>query len=133
MKLSELNGSLYPAESTFQDSPQKLFNDQVYMVAYFIAPDEPVGIGAVKPYGTYYELKRMYVQPDFQGRGVASKILQVLEEYTISKKINYLKLETGFKQSMAINFYKKMGYTSCKAFGEYVNNQINLYFEKKLF
>ena len=130
-ELSHLNGNLYPKESTFQDSPEKLLHDQVHMLAYFVE-DKPVGIGAVKPCDSYYEIKRMYVQSHFQGQGISVQILNALEDYVKSQNISLCRLETGHKQIPAINFYKKMGYVECEPFGDYIKNEFNLYFEKVL-
>ncbi len=130
-ELSELNGKLYPLESTFQDSPEKMLSQKVYMLGFFV-DNKPVGIGAIKPCGEYFEIKRMYVQPDFQGKGISVQILSKLEEHARKNNISLCKLETGIKQLPAINFYKKMGYLECEPFGEYAKNDFNLYFEKKI-
>src|SRR5688572_16963922 len=59
----------------------------------------PVGCGAVKPYDSISaEVKRMYVLPEYRGKGIAVKILSELEQW--AKELGYSKciLETGIKQ-----------------------------------
>ncbi|MGZ5246808.1 MAG: GNAT family N-acetyltransferase [Flavitalea sp.] len=41
--------------------------------------NEPIGCGAFKPFDDHkVEIKRMYVRPEFRGKGIATKILSEL-------------------------------------------------------
>ncbi|MCE7063470.1 GNAT family N-acetyltransferase [Dyadobacter sp. CY343] len=56
------------------------------------------------------ELKRMYVEPDFRGRGIASALVAEIEKWALELGYNTAFLETGKGQPQAIALYKKLGY-----------------------
>jgi putative acetyltransferase len=101
------------------------------IVAY--SNDLPVGCGAIREYspGTM-EVKRMYAPPAFRGKGIASRILQHLEDWCA--ELNYTKciLETGKNQPEAIALYKKNGYSIIPNYGQYKNIGNSVCFEKEL-
>ena len=74
--------------------------------------DTPVGCGAFKKFDSKtLEIKGMFVQPNFRGKGFAMRILNELELW--AKEINCweLILETGKKQPEAIGLYQKAGFS----------------------
>jgi putative acetyltransferase len=92
-----------------------------------------VGCGAIKEYEPkIMEIKRMFVPLEKRGKGVASLVLKELEKW--AKELNYQKciLETGVKQPEAISLYKKNNYTIIKNYGQYVNVESSVCFEKYL-
>ena len=92
-----------------------------------------VGCGAVKfVQGEYAEVKRMYVMPCWRGLGVAQALLTHLERLSRQNGFGVLRLETGVHQQEAIKLYERVGFTRCAAFGEYVENGVNLCYEKVL-
>lgn len=94
---------------------------------------QPVGCGAVKPFSEdTMEVKRMYVQPNRRGQGIASIVLKELETWCL--EMDYMKcvLETGKKQPEAIELYKKNGYRIIPNFGQYKNVENSVCFEKLL-
>ena len=94
----------------------------------------PVGCGAIKEYSAdTMEVKRMYVPPDYRGRGIAFTVLTELEKWAGELKYEKCILETGKKQPEAISLYKKSGYTIIPNFGQYQNVENSVCFEKKLF
>lgn len=101
------------------------------VVAY--EEDEPVGCGAIKAYDTTtMEVKRMFVPADKRGKGIASMVLQELEEW--AKELGYEKciLETGNKMSDAISLYKKNNYNVIPNYGQYADIADSICFEKVL-
>ena len=93
----------------------------------------PVGCGAIKHYGDdVIEVKRMYVETEYRGKGIASIVLLELENW--SKELNYKKciLETGKKQMEAIALYVKNNYSIIKSYGQYENVANSVCFEKEL-
>lgn len=83
---------------------------------------QAVGCGAFKPYDdTTVEIKRMFVHPNYRGRGIASTVLNELEnwakEYHNSKAI----LETGTNNPNAIQLYRKAGYSVIPNYDQYEN------------
>lgn len=109
----------------------KIDNLKQVVVAYW--NETPVGCGAVKHYNeTTMEVKRMYVQPEYRGRGVASQVLAELEKWC--QELNYGKciLETGYKQPEAIGLYKKSQYTVIPNYGQYEGVESSVCFEKMI-
>jgi putative acetyltransferase len=101
------------------------------VVAYH--DEKPVGCGAVKEYAAnVMEVKRMYVPPEFRGKGIATRVLQELEKW--SKELGYEKciLETGEKQPEAIQLYTKNNYKVIPNYGQYADVASSVCFEKEL-
>ncbi len=123
---------LYPATSRHGYSVEKLIKQGV---AFFVARQDgvPAGCGGVQVYGTEYgEVKRMFVRPQFRGLGLAKLMLEHLEQYTREHHIHLLRLETGIHQTEAIGLYERMGFQSIPPFGEYIDDPLSKFFEKKL-
>ena len=81
-----------------------------------------IGCGAFKKYDTNtVEIKRMFVHPDFRGKGVASAVLKELEIW--AEEINYTAcvLETGKNNPEAIALYHKSGYDIIPNYDQYEN------------
>ena len=55
------------------------------------------------------EIRHMYVNPEFQRKGIGKQIMKELEKYAKKNKIKKLKLNV-FHKSPAVKFYDKMGY-----------------------
>ncbi|GAB3401010.1 GNAT family N-acetyltransferase [Flindersiella endophytica] len=81
-----------------------------------------VGCGAIQPFDAGIgELKRMYVAPDFRGRGLARKLLAELEDLALAAGFVALRLATGHKQPEAIGLYESSGYEQTEPYGKYVD------------
>ena len=78
------------------------------------------------------EVKRMYLVPDYRGRGIASQILSALEEWAKELGCSACVLETGFNQPEAISLYKKAGFHIIDNYGQYKGLNNSICFEKKL-
>ncbi len=90
-----------------------------------------VGCGAIKEYQeNIMEIKRMFVPVEKRGKGIASKVLKELENWT--KELGYEKciLETGVKQPEAISLYKKNEFHIIKNYGQYEEVESSVCFEK---
>ena len=91
------------------------------------------GCGGVKLFGTAYgEIKRMYVRPQFRGRGFAKLILNHLSDYARAHGVTLLRLETGIHQHEAIALYEGMGFHRISPFGDYREDPLSLFYEKSL-
>ena len=93
-----------------------------FFVGYLDA--DPVATGAwrrsgVERLGTAAtaEIKRMYVVPRAQRRGVARRVLAHLEETAREAGFEALVLETGIRQPEAIALYESSGYVRIPGFG----------------
>ena len=122
----------YPPESCHAFSVDKLIREGV---AFFVTRCGGVaaGCGGVKLFGTEYgEVKRMYVRPEFRGRGLAKAMLDRLAEYALAHEVRILRLETGIYQAEAIGLYERCGYQRCPPFGEYREDPMSVYLEKNI-
>lgn len=92
-----------------------------------------VGCGAIKPYDQKStEIKRMFVTPDCRGKGLATRILVGLEQWSIDLGYNACVLETGVEHTEAIQLYKKNGYRIIPNYGQYAGIEKSVCFFKSL-
>ena len=68
------------------------------------------------------ELKRMYVVPEFRGRGISHQLLQHLEDEARALGVHRLVLETGARQLAALALYERAGFTRIPLYGEYAGS-----------
>ena len=131
-ELDRLQTALYPAESNHLDPVETLERDNVTFLAAFVA-GEAVGCGAVKRMpGGYGEIKRMYVEPDARGRGAGRALVRALESDLLAHGIDLARLETGARQPEALALYEQCGYVRRPPFGDYPDDPLSVFFEKRL-
>ena len=124
--------TLYPRESRHGYSVEKLLAQEV---AFFLVRDNktPAGCGGIQLFGTDYgELKRMYVRPQFRGLGFAKLLLNHLAGYARSRGVRLLRLETGIHQHAAIGLYERAGFHSIRPFGDYKDDPLSRFYEKRI-
>jgi APA family basic amino acid/polyamine antiporter len=93
----------------------------------------PVACGALRPLGpTLAELKRVYVEPEFRGRGIARSLLAALEAHAREAGYSHVRLETGVRQPEAIRLYEVAGYRRIENYGTYRDDPRSICFEKAL-
>jgi GNAT superfamily N-acetyltransferase len=122
----------YPQTSRHGYSVEKLIKQGV---AFFVTRrnNVPAGCGGVQFFDLEYgELKRMFVRPQYRRLGLAKLMLEHLEAYSLEHEIPLLRLETGIYQKEAIGLYERMGYRGRPPFGEYTNDPLSVFFEKKI-
>ena len=78
------------------------------------------------------EIKRMYVVPRAQRRGLARLMLAHLEQTAASAGADVMVLETGLAQPEAIALYSSSGYEPVDGFGYYRDAPMVRYFGKRL-
>ncbi|SRR5229473_6015821 len=78
------------------------------------------------------EVKRMFVEDEWRGRGVARQILAAIESTARERGYAMLRIETGRRQPEAIKLYRSAGYADIPVFGDYVGNPMSVCFEKRL-
>jgi putative acetyltransferase len=112
---------------SFKEENETMF---VFYAAY---NDEGMAVacGALKKFDEITaEIKRMYVKPEYRGRGISKKILLKLEHHARELHYKRLVLETGLKQPEAMNLYSKFEYTPIKCYGRHSNDPDSRCFEK---
>jgi putative acetyltransferase len=110
-------------------APAALHSDAYYMVA--LVGRQVVGCGAIVPVDQWTaELKRMYVRPEFRGRGVGRRLLSALEALAVSGGFTTVRLETGIRQPEAIGLYESAGYIAIPRYGDHALDPLSRCFEK---
>ena len=123
-------GDTAPVDTTEFDGPKGRF----FMV---YVDDVPAAMGGWRrraPLGEWQdaEIKRMYVRPAFQRRGLARLILTELERTAAEAGITRLVLETGLEQPEGIALYRSAGYEDIPAFGYYAGEPLSVHLGKVL-
>lgn len=124
--------ALYPRESQHGYSVEKLLAEAV---AFFLVRENgtAAGCGGVKLVrSAYAEVKRMYVRPQFRGTGLGKSMLNHLTDFARGQGIGLVRLETGIHQQAAIGLYEREGFRSIPPFGEYREDPLSLFYEKRL-
>ena len=92
-----------------------------------------VGCGAIRLLdASTVEVKRMYVQPEQRGLGVAKAVLANLELAGRQLGARRAVLETGIYQDEAIGLYVRAGYSKVDCWGEYVTSATSVCYEKEI-
>lgn len=131
-ELDAYQSRLYPAESNHLDSLEELAAPHVTFIIARL-DGQAVGCGAVKEIqGAYGEIKRMYVAPTGRGHGLAKTMLAYLERKLLAKGIPLARLETGIYQTEAIGLYERLGYRRTGPFGDYREDPLSIFMEKRL-
>ena len=122
----------YPPQSRHAYSVEKLLREEV---VFFVTRYEGrlAGCGGIKMFGTEYgEVKRMFVRPEFRGKGLGKVMLRHLADFARDQGATVLRLETGIYEVEAIGLYERCGFKRRAPFGEYVEDPLSVYFEKMI-
>ena len=127
--LDEHNMSHCPPEVCHLTQPEELESIKSVLLGVYLE-GQIIGMGGLKLYPEYAELTRMFIKPEFRGKGVSVKLLGELETLAKKQKYEKIMLETSEKFKSAYRLYIKYGFKLCAPFGEYVNQAHNTYMEK---
>ncbi len=133
--LEDLNAyllGLYKPDQCHHLTIRELAGDTV---TFFTAriDGELVGCGALRRIdGRMSEVKRMYVLPSLQGRGIGRQLLAAIEARALEQGAGTLVLETGVEQTDAVALYEKTGYTQRGAYLDYAEDGISIFMEKRI-
>jgi len=121
----------YPPQSRHAFSIDKLMREGV---TFFVTryDGQPAGCGGIKLFTDYGEVKRMFVRSIYRGKGLGKAMLNHLAEHAQSNNVKLLRLETGIYEVEAIGLYEGWGFSRRKPFGEYVEDPLSVYLEKRL-
>ncbi len=92
---------------------------------------QPVGCGALrasKVDDALAEIKRMYVVPEFRGRGISRAILSELVDTARRSGYPRIRLETGTKQPEAVALYQSAGWSRIPSYGPYADSEWSMCF-----
>ena len=131
-QLDAYQSLLYPPESNHLESIDEMSKSNAFFIAAY-SGSEICGIGSVKLIDDYGEIKRVYVPSNQRGKGIARAIMEELESYLVKQAVTYARLETGIHQEEAIQLYATLGYERIDPFGNYKEDPLSVFMEKKLF
>lgn len=102
--------------------------------AIIIYDDEkPVAIGCYKEYNSdTVEIKRMYVDKAYRGKGISKMVLIELEKWAIENGFKYSILETSIHFNIAQTLYKQAGYLFIPNYDQYEGLEESVCMKKKL-
>ncbi|HEY5584190.1 MAG TPA: GNAT family N-acetyltransferase [Ruminiclostridium sp.] len=107
--------------------------DHINDVVIIYRDNFAVACGAFKEHDIdSVELKRIFVIREHRQRGLATLIVNELEESARIKGYKYALLETGIKQHEAINLYKNNGYDIIQNYEPYIGNIYSVCMRKTL-
>lgn len=118
------------------DGDEKAFfaqYNQIYInhVVLFYENEKAVACGAFKKYDQdTAELKRMFVLPNYRGKGIANNIITELENWIAEENYPKIILETATKLLPAIALYSKLGYSKFPNYGVYEKVQSSYCMQK---
>jgi putative acetyltransferase len=123
--------SLYPPENVYAMDIASLLAPGVLFAVVRDGAGSAVGCGAIVVKGEYGEVKRMYVRPSARGQGLARQLIETLEAKAMEQGCRTFKLETGPTLTEALMLYERLGYQHCGPFGDYPDDPLSVFMEKK--
>ncbi|MEM7438103.1 MAG: GNAT family N-acetyltransferase [Pseudomonadota bacterium] len=121
----------YSADECFSFDANELDKPEVSFLVARSAGDA-VGCVALVNYGSYGEIKRLFVPTSARGMGVAKALMSRLEADAKAAGLEAVKLETGDKLEAAVKLYSALGYTRCGPFADYEDIAASTFMEKLL-
>ena len=76
------------------------------------------------------ECKRLYVQPQARGHGLANRMLDALETFAHDKGLTWIYLDSFAALKAAVALYKKRGYVPCDRYND--NPQATIFLRKRV-
>lgn len=130
-QLDAYHTNLYPAESNHLLPIEALQQGNVTFLIVRV-DGRTAGCGAFVHCGDHGELKRMFVLPEYRGQKLGRILLDELEARMRAAGLILARLETGIAQAEALGLYEKAGYVRRGPFGEYREDPLSVFMEKKL-
>ena len=113
------------AKPTAQDTP-----------VFLIARDPqgtPLACGSLRWLSRHtVEIKRMFVRPSARRRGIASQLLEALEDHALLLGARRAVLETGPMQPESLRLYESRGYRRIRRFGPYAGSRRSFCYSRTL-
>ena len=127
---NELWFELHEDQATY-DQYNKVPGISTAIIIY--AKETPVACGCYKEYNTRtVEMKRMFVEKNYRGSGIAKLVLEELEAWAIENGFQYAILETSIHFTVAQNLYQKAGYVIIPNYDQYEGLEESVCMKKKL-
>ncbi|WP_230020413.1 GNAT family N-acetyltransferase [Massilia sp. Bi118] len=131
-RLDAYCAALYPADSNhLMDIDSLTQGDVLFLVARDV-DGSAVGCAALVNRDGYGEVKRMFVDENRRGLGAGRQLLEHIVIFARMCGLRELKLETGIHQPEAIGLYEGSGFARCGPFGDYKDDPLSVFMEKRL-
>ena len=91
-----------------------------------------VGHTALRPRGDALEVKKVFVAPEYRGRGISKMLMAEVEVVAREEGVTSLVLQTGNRQPEAIALYLAVGYRQIPVFPPYDVMDVSMCFGKIL-
>ena len=125
--LAEMDGR----DHDFYDKFNKIDKIKHAVIAY--SGELPVACGAIKEFDPEtMEVKRMFTDESHRGKGLATMVLTELEKWALELGYSKCILETGKRLPDAVRLYEKSGYQLIPNYGQYIQMENSICFEKRL-
>jgi putative acetyltransferase len=131
--LDRYMAALYPTESNhLLDIETLAGEDVVFLVARL--DGAVAGRAALLRHGAGFgEIKRLWVESDRRGSGIARRLLAELEALARDLGLDLLCLETGTRQPKALALFEALAFQRCGPFGNYpADDPLSIFMEKQL-
>jgi GNAT superfamily N-acetyltransferase len=126
----ELWNELNEDQSTY-DQYNKVSDLPTVVLVY--ADKRPVASGCFKKYNANtVEIKRMYVEKDYRGRGISKLVLDELESWARESGFQHAILETSIHFKAARSLYANAGYSMIDNYDQYAGLSESVCMGKKL-
>lgn len=97
------------------------------------AEGKAVGCGGLKMYSkNAIEIKRLWVEPEYRGKHIATELMERLEERAEKEGCTRLILQTRPQMEEAVGLYKKRGYKLIDNYPPYDKLEGAICFEKRI-
>jgi putative acetyltransferase len=132
--IAELNAALLaltPAEFCHHMTAEEMADETTVFIARL--DGQAVAMGSLRHHGNGVgEVKRMYTQPEMQGRGIGGAILLAIERAARDERLTRLVLETGDRHPAAWRVYERGGFRRCGPVLDYPDSKWSVFYEKAL-
>jgi putative acetyltransferase len=120
--------SLYPPESNHLIGGSDLISD---WFEFYLMKDKNKIIGSIGISFKHFnpEIKRMFIRTEFRRMGYSHKLLDFIVNRCHELSYKKIQLETGISQPEAISVYKKHGFRKIRAFNDYKEDPLSIFFE----
>jgi putative acetyltransferase len=133
--IAELNATLLaltPAEYCSHMTVEQMAGPETTV---FVARTEgtAVACGALRRHaGGIGEVKRMYTEPAYEGRGIGARILSEIEALAHREGLLRLVLETGHQHAAAWHLYERAGFARCGPVLDYPPSPYSVFYAKAM-
>lgn len=107
--------------------------DDIHDVIVVYDDRKPIGCASFKKYkGDCAEVKRVYICPEYRGRGISLRLMERLETAAKEKGFHYFVLESGEPLIAAMALYRRIGYKVIPNYGPYRDMKDSICMRKEL-